>query len=52
MNYLFGLLIAFGIGVFCRWTNLPLPAPPTLLGVLLIFAITAGFMAADWYLKR
>lgn len=39
-------LIAFGIGFGCRWFKLPVPAPPTLAGVLLVVAITLGYLAA------
>lgn len=46
------MLIAFGIGSACRWLNIPLPAPPTLLGVILILCITVGYMAVDMYLAR
>ena len=39
--------IAFLIGVACRLFEIPLPAPPTLLGVGLILAITVGYIVAD-----
>ncbi len=42
-----GLLLGFAIGVGCRWFDIPLPGPPSLVGVLLIAAITTGYMAAD-----
>ncbi|MBM3735656.1 MAG: XapX domain-containing protein [Acidobacteria bacterium] len=51
LNYIAGVVIAFGIGFGCRWFGIPLPAPPSLLGVLLIFSITAGYLAADRTLR-
>lgn len=35
------------IGVDCRWFDLLLPAPPKLVGALLVVAMTLGFMGAD-----
>ena len=42
-----GLLLGFLIGVACRWFDLPLPAPPRLVGALLVVAMTLGFLGAD-----
>lgn len=42
-----GLLLAFAVGYGCRWFDLPLPAPPKLLGALLVVTMTVGFLAAD-----
>jgi XapX domain-containing protein len=47
-----GILIAFLIGAACRYFNLPVPAPPTIYGVLLIFAITLGYIVADNVLPK
>ena len=41
------LLLAFGIGAACRWFDVPVPAPPRILGALLILAITLGYLVAD-----
>ncbi len=46
------ILIAFLIGAGCRLFGIPVPAPPAILGVVLIFAITIGYIAADNYLAR
>jgi XapX domain-containing protein len=40
-------MIAAGVGAAARLFDLPVPAPPNLLGVLLIGAITGGYLAAD-----
>lgn len=47
MKIAISLVIGLGIGAGCRWLNIPVPAPPTIVGVLLILSITAGYIAAD-----
>ncbi len=47
---LIGLLLGFLIGVGCRWFDLPLPAPPRIVGALLVVAMTLGFLGTDWAL--
>jgi XapX domain-containing protein len=42
-----GLLFAFAIGAFCRWFDIPAPAPPRLVGALLVVTMTIGFLATD-----
>ncbi|MFN3946324.1 MAG: DUF1427 family protein [Allosphingosinicella sp.] len=42
-----GLLLGLAIGAACRWLDLPLPAPPKLVGALLVVMMTTGFLAAD-----
>jgi len=39
-----GIAMAFGIGAFCRWFDVPSPAPPKLVGALLVVAMTTGFL--------
>jgi XapX domain-containing protein len=39
-----GIVMAFGIGAFCRWFDIPSPAPPRLVGALLVIAMTVGFL--------
>ena len=46
------LLLAFAIGAGCRYFAIPVPAPPKLLGGLLIIAITVGYMTADRFLPK
>lgn len=40
------VVLAFAIGAGCRFFDIPVPAPPKLLGGLLIIAITVGYMTA------
>ena len=42
-----GLILAFGIGFFCRYSGVPVPAPPVLPGALLVLAMTVGFVIAN-----
>ena len=49
---LVGLLLGFLIGVGCRWFDLPLPAPPRIVGALLVVFMTAGFLGADLALAQ
>ena len=47
MKIAFGFLLAFSIGAACRWLEIPLPAPPRLVGALLVVAMTVGFLVTD-----
>ncbi len=44
-----GFGLALAIGVACRAMNIPLPAPPVLIGALLVFAMTVGYTVTDRY---
>lgn len=46
-----GLLLGFLIGAGCRWLDIPVPSPPSLIGALLVVAMTLGYTAADRYLS-
>jgi XapX domain-containing protein len=46
-HMLTGVLLGLGIGAVCRYFDLPLPAPPKLVGALLVVAMTLGFVAAN-----
>lgn len=50
MSAAIGLGLGFLIGVGCRWFDLPLPAPPRLVGALLVVAMTAGFLGAGYWI--
>lgn len=49
---LIGLALGFLIGVGCRWFDLPLPAPPRIVGALLVVFMTLGFLGTDLALGR
>ena len=50
LNQLFGIALAFLIGMACRATKIPVPAPPTLTGALLVFAMTLGYVITNSFL--
>ena len=52
MRSMVGILVAFGLGFFCRWFAIPAPAPPTLMGAALVAAITAGYLVAALWLEK
>lgn len=49
MNWklMMGLLLGLGIGFGCRWLGVPSPAPPVLVGALLVVAMTSGYTLTD-----
>ncbi|MCP3097530.1 XapX domain-containing protein [Myxococcus sp. K15C18031901] len=49
MNWRFcvGVLLALAIGAGCRWLGVPVPAPPVLVGALLVVAMTSGYTLTD-----
>jgi len=48
MKITLGLLLAFTIGVFCRILLIPLPAPPVLIGSMIVFAMSFGYVMTDY----
>ena len=47
MKIALGFLLAFAIGVLCRVAGVPLPAPPVLIGALLVVAMSTGYVLTD-----
>ena len=47
-----GILLGLAIGAGCRWFDLPLPAPPKLVGALLVVMMTLGFLVTDMLMMR
>lgn len=52
MKVALGILLALSIGVGCRLGGIPLPAPPVLIGALLVLAMTLGYVATDRFATR
>ena len=52
MAAIIGVLLGLCIGAICRWVDIPLPAPPKLVGALLVVAMTAGFVLTDMVLTQ
>ena len=42
-----GLALAFAIGFACRAFDIPSPAPPIIVGALLVVAMTVGYLLVD-----
>ncbi|MCC3306208.1 DUF1427 family protein [Sneathiella sp. HT1-7] len=47
MKAAIGILVALTIGIVCRLAGLPLPAPPVIVGALLVIAMTVGYITVD-----
>lgn len=43
-----GLLLGLLIGMGCRWFDIPSPAPPRIVGALLVVSMTLGFLVTDY----
>jgi XapX domain-containing protein len=49
---LLGVALAFAIGFACRAFDIPSPAPPIIVGALLVVAMTTGYLLVDRVLTR
>ena len=47
-----GIALGLLIGAGCRWFDIPTPAPPRLIGAILVVAMTVGYTGADRLLSR
>src|SRR5881628_1732029 len=47
LKSLLGLALAFVIGFACRAFAIPSPAPPVIVGALLVVAMTIGYLLVD-----
>ena len=47
MKPLIGIVLAFTLGFACRAFGIPSPAPPMILGALLVMTMTIGYIAVD-----
>lgn len=47
-----GIVVALAIGGLVRLLRLPIPAPPTIYGALMVLGMTLGYLAADYLLRR
>jgi XapX domain-containing protein len=48
MSAVLGMALGLLIGAGCRWFDLPLPAPPRIIGALLVVTMTFGFLATNY----
>jgi XapX domain-containing protein len=49
---LLGLALSFAIGFACRAFGIPSPAPPVIIGALLVVAMTIGYLLVDRVLTQ
>ena len=47
MKMVIGSLLAFAIGALCKIAGIPVPAPPAIMGALLVFSMTSGYVLAS-----
>lgn len=52
MKIFIGAIVAFVVGLGCRYFDIPVPSPPVLPGAFLVVAMTLGYSAADRALTR
>ncbi|MFV0575920.1 MAG: DUF1427 family protein [Vibrio sp.] len=52
MKIALGLLLGFCIGIGCQLFGIPLPAPPVLVGGLLVLSMTVGYTLTDKFLQH
>jgi XapX domain-containing protein len=52
LKLLLGLALAFAIGFACRAFGVPSPAPPVIVGALLVVAMTIGYLVVDRAMNR
>lgn len=52
LKIIVGLVVGLAIGAGCRWFDIPVPSPPSLIGALLVVAMTSGYMLADMLITR
>ena len=45
-------VLAFGVGMFCKYFEIPAPAPPVIPGALLVVAMTFGYVVGDKVLPK
>lgn len=47
-----GIIVALLLGMLVRFLRLPVPAPPTLYGALMVLGLTGGYILMNWLLTR
>lgn len=49
---LIAYLLAFAVGMFCKYFEIPAPAPPVIPGALLVVAMTLGYSVGGRLLPK
>lgn len=50
IKFLIGLALAFAVGAGCQVTGVPVPAPPALVGALLVMSMTLGYEMGERFM--
>ncbi len=51
MTMVIGFLLAFVVGALCKIAGIPVPAPPAIMGALLVLSMTSGYVLAGNYAR-
>ena len=51
MKMIIGFLLAFVIGALCKIAGIPVPAPPAIMGALMVLSMTGGYVLAGHYAR-
>lgn len=52
MKIVIGFVLAASIGIVCRLAGIPVPAPPAVVGALLVLSMTSGYLLADRVIQQ
>ncbi len=47
-----GIIVALVVGALVRLLRLPVPAPETIWGALMVVGLTVGYLGMHWLLAR
>lgn len=47
-----GIIVALILGGLVRFLRLPIPAPPSVIGALMVLGMTVGYLAVDHWMRR
>lgn len=50
LKVILGLALGFAIGFGCALAAIPVPAPPVLIGALLVVAMSTGYVLTDKFI--
>ncbi|MEO1045923.1 MAG: DUF1427 family protein [Pseudomonadota bacterium] len=52
IKFVLSFLLALTIGAVARLTGVPVPAPPALIGAMLVLSMTLGYITADHRIRN
>jgi XapX domain-containing protein len=52
LNAAAGIALGLVVGAFCRAFDIPSPAPPRIVGAVILVAMTLGFVTAGLLVNR